>query len=349
MSPFSSLFYPSRYQNRIILEGSGCFIHAGRRAGVLQLKCKLEVKKMSYDEFNELVRSRLCDICGEEFSVSVYEALKNNSVVHKGISIKDNSSNIAPTIYMDEFYTDFCDGRDIEDIVHEILRIYSENRLGSEIETERFSDFEWVKERIFFKVINAEKNASLLQQVPFSPFLDLAVVYGVFMGDYRQSFSSVLIRNEHLTMWHANEQEIRKHAIKNTPLILPSEICGMKEMLEKMGMNCADDAGSAPMYILSNSSRVNGAGAMLYEGVLKSFSGELGSDLYILPSSVHEVIIIPKSEVYDPCELKNMIAEVNDTQVAGEEILSYSLYEYTREEDVLDIVYTNGAKKVANL
>lgn len=346
MSPFSFLFLLSRSYNCIILEGSGCFVHAGRAHG---RSADLEVKKMSYDEFNELVRSRLCDICGEDFSVSVYEALKNNSVVHKGISIKDNSSNIAPTIYMDEFYTDYCDGRDIEDIVHEILRIYSENRPGPEIETGRFQDFEWIKDRIFFKVINAGQNSSLLKQVPYSPFLDLAVVYGVFMGDYRQSFSSVLIRNEHLEMWHADEKAIRKHAIKNTPSILPSEICRMQDMLEKMGLSCAEDAGSAPMFILSNKNKVNGAGAMLYEGVLKTFSEELGSDLYILPSSVHEVIIIPKSEAFEPGELKNMIAEVNDTQLAAEEILSYSLYEYTRKEGVLDIVYTNEAKKVANL
>ena len=118
---------------------------------------------MKYDDFNEMIRNKLSEICGKEFSVSVYEALKNNSVVHKGISIMQNENRVAPTIYMDEFYTDYCDGRDIDDIVNEILRIYSENRIGPAFDTESFRDFEWVKDRIFFKLVNARKNAELLQ------------------------------------------------------------------------------------------------------------------------------------------------------------------------------------------
>ncbi len=303
---------------------------------------------MSYDDFNEMVRDRLEDICGEEFSISVLEALKNNSVVLKGISIKENECSIAPTIYMDEYYTDFCDGRDMEDIINDILRVYSENRLGPDLETEKFSDFDWVRDRIFFKVVNAEKNAELLKQVPYSRYLDLAFVYGVYMGDYKGSFSSVLIRNEHLSMWKTDENVIRQLAMENTPEILPQGIWTMKEVLGDMGALVSDGEYSLPMYILSNSSRVNGAGAMFYEGVLRSFSERLGSDIYILPSSVHELILVPRDQTMDPVQLKALIAEVNDTQVAGEEILSYSLYEYTRERDVVDMVFPAERKRVVS-
>lgn len=134
---------------------------------------------MKYDDFNELVAERLRNICGDEFSVSLYEALKNNSVTHRGISIREGDSRMAPTIYMDEFYTDYCDGRDLEDIVNDILRIYSANRNGPDFDTERFSDFEWVKERIFFKLVNSRKNLELLQCVPNCQYLDLALIYGV--------------------------------------------------------------------------------------------------------------------------------------------------------------------------
>jgi hypothetical protein len=74
---------------------------------------------------------------------------------------------------------------------------------------------------------------------------------------------------------------------------------------------------------------------MFYEGVLRSFSERLGSDIYILPSSVHELILVPEDQTMDPVQLKALIAEVNDTQVAGEEILSYSLYEYRRDPGVV--------------
>lgn len=303
---------------------------------------------MSYDEFNEMVRTKLEDICGEEFSVSVYEALKNNSVVHKGISIKENTNQIAPTIYMDEYYTDYCDGRDISEIIHDILRVYSANRLGPEVDTEKFTDFEWVKDRIFFKVINAEKNRGLLQQVPCSLYLDLAMVYGVYMGDYKGSFSSILIKKEHMKLWQVDSQEIRELAVKNTPGLLPSGIWTMSDLLMDMGApaDCGDFG--IPMYILSNKNRVNGAGAMLYEGVLRRFAEDIDSDLYVLPSSVHELILVPQGEIRDPMELKELIAEVNDTQVAGEEILSYSLYEYRRDRDRVDIVFSGDMKKAAS-
>ena len=277
---------------------------------------------MKYDDFNEMVRSRLSEICGTEFSVSVYEALKNNSVVHKGISIKENRNSIAPTIYMDEFYTDYCDGRDIEDIINEIIRIYSENRVGPDVDTARFADFDWVKDRIFYKVINAADNMPLLQQVPHSLELDLALVYGVYMGDFKGSFSSVLIRNEHLKMWHRDESEIRELAMKNTPSLMPCEIWAMKDLLSEMGMPGDDEENTIPMYVLSNKDRVNGAAVMFYEGVLKRAADNLGSDLFILPSSVHELIVVPRCAIMHSEDLSNMIADVNDTQVAREEILS---------------------------
>ncbi len=303
---------------------------------------------MSYDEFNELVRSKLSEICGREFSVSVYEALKNNSVVHKGVSIKENSGSIAPTIYLDEFYTDYCDGRDIEDIINEILRIYSENRIGPDIEAERFTDFVWVKDRIFFKVINASRNTSLLQQAPCSLNLDLAMVFGVYMGNYKNSFSSVLIKNEHLKIWDTDEDEIRKLAMANTPRILPYEIQTMGDLLNEMGVPADETPDGIPMYVLSNTARVNGAGVMFYDGILRKEAENLGSDLYILPSSVHELIIIPKCETMDPAVLKDMIAEVNNTQVSKEEILSYSLYEYKRDKDSISIVDASGLERAVS-
>ncbi len=302
---------------------------------------------MSFDEFNEMIRSKLSGICGKEFSVSVYEALKNNSVVHKGISIKDNDNNIAPTIYMDEFYTDYCDGRDIDDIINDILRIYSANRKGPDIETGRFADFEWVNDRIYFKVINAERNRSLLQQIPHSLKLDLALVYGVYMGNYRGSFSSVLIRNEHLKMWKTDQRKVMELAMRNTPDLLPCGLWTMKDVLKEMGVPVGETECGSPMYILSNRDRVNGAGVMFYDGILGKLADDLMSDLYILPSSVHELIAVPASEIMCPGELRDMIADVNDTQVSAEEILSYSLYEYRRKNDSIDIVTAEGDEKAA--
>ena len=299
---------------------------------------------MKYDDFNELVREKLAGICGSDFSVSVYEALKNNSVVHKGISIKEQDNNVAPTIYMDEFYTDYCDGRDIEDIVNDILRIYSENREGPVFDTSRFSDFEWIKDKVFFKLINAGKNETMLKRSPYCGYLDLAMVFGVYMGNFKGTFSSVMITKEHLDMWQRTPEDIRELAVINTPRILPSAIWTIKDILGEMGEAANSFISGIPMYILSNRERVNGAAVMLYDGILSRISDNLGSDLYIIPSSIHELILVPESEIHSPDELSELIAEVNDTEVSKEEVLSYSLYRYDRERDIVDMVCAAGKK-----
>ena len=143
-------------------------------------------------------------------------------------------------------------------------------------------------------------------------------------------------------MWGVNEAEVRELAIKNTPVLLPSNICSMKEMLDGMGVKADGLTDEIPMYILSNRDRVNGAASMAYEGVVGRFAGDLGSDLYILPSSIHELIIVPAGEEMDPRRLVQMIREVNDTQVSREEVLSYSLYQYSREREALEIAWPAG-------
>ena len=94
----------------------------------------------------------------------------------------------------------------------------------------------------------------------------------------------------------------------------------------------------AQMKVLSNTRRIEGAVCILYPGVLESLAREEGHDLYILPSSIHEVILLPDTGAPSAEELKRMVREVNDTQVAPEEVLSYSLYRYRRTDGRVTIV-----------
>ncbi len=301
---------------------------------------------MEYNEFIEIIKDRLEEICGEEFLINVANNMKNNSVMFRGISIREKGARIAPTIYLEDFYTDHCDGREIEDIINDILRIYSANRKGPDFDPDSFSDYEWVKSRIFYKVINAKDNAELLSRSPHYRFLDLAVIYCVMAGDYEGTISSVTIRNEHINMWGVDEMQIREQAIKNAPGMLPASIVSLTRMISDMTEEDIPESECIPMYVLTNKIRTNGASAILYKGVLEDFAENIRSDLYILPSSVHEVILVPDMKELDPKSLVSMIKEVNDTQVSAEEILSYSLYRYSRSDKTIDIV--DPIKKVAS-
>jgi hypothetical protein len=89
------------------------------------------------------------------------------------------------------------------------------------------------------------------------------------------------------------------------------------------------------MYVISNRDKINGAACILYKDVLKDFAQTIESDLYILPSSIHETIVVPKTPATNPQDLSQIVKETNDNHVEREEILSYSVYEYKRKENNL--------------
>ena len=107
---------------------------------------------------------------------------------------------------------------------------------------------------------------------------------------------------------------------------------GKNNIVEEVDLK---DYVPSDMYVLTNESKLNGAACILYENVLYDFAQKLGADLYILPSSVHEVILLPKLSMFEKDELVNMVKEVNTEGVAADEVLSDHVYEYNRTERLI--------------
>ena len=300
-----------------------------------------------YDEFEEkivdCVRARL----DQEVCIEITEVTKNNGVVLKGLSLKESDSSISPTIYLERYYAGYRDGRSMEEIADEIVDVYHRGNLGAFFDVADFLDFEKAKKRIVYKLVNYEKNKVLLKQIPHKPFLDMAVVYYYLLENDRLENATILIYNNHLESWNVTLNEIDQLAKENTPLLLKADLRSITEVLyqiirsrneedaEKF-LELENETESDPiMYVLSNKSKIFGAAAILYDDVLKNFSEKVQKDLYILPSSVHEVILIPKEESMEWEKLQEMVKEVNSTQVEDVEILSDSVYCYQRGNDAL--------------
>ncbi|MDE5588585.1 MAG: hypothetical protein K2J60_05515 [Acetatifactor sp.] len=192
------------------------------------------------------------------------------------------------------------------------------------------------------KIVNTEKNKELLEDIPHKEFLDLSIVFQCIVSQEELGTASILIHNVHLRLWDVTLEELHRTAEKNTPRLMQYEIKPMAEVLCDIMQSenpdqydhdecMADFADSVPMYVLSNKNRVEGAGCMLYPNVISDFADKVGSDLYIIPSSIHELLLLPTENDEGSAEIKSMIREINDTQVSEEEILSYSLYYYNRE------------------
>lgn len=289
---------------------------------------------------------------GESYQVRLQEVQKNNNVRLQGLIILHAAQSISPTIYLDDFYEAYRKGFTLEDIVEKILRVYREEMPKKDVDMSFFKDFSQVKNRICYRLIAAGANKELLEKIPHVRFLDLAICfYYAYQGKVLGN-GTILIYNTHLDMWKTTPEELLCLAGKNTPEIFPWECSSMEAVIEELLEEQYEQTGEVllkegeqkrflqemPMQILSNQKRVHGAAAILYPGLLKKMADKLQGNFYIIPSSIHEVILLSAAAMQSVNELKCMIEEVNTTQVEKQEILSYSLYFYSREEDSIKIL-----------
>ncbi len=304
---------------------------------------------MTYELFKETLVTELKGYFPPDTDISIYSVPRNNQTSVDGLTILESGYNIAPTIYIQEYYRKLKKGSSLSSIFAQILEAYYQYRPMENIDASFFQDFAHIKKRIVCKLIHYERNKALLREIPFIPFLDLAVVFYCLVSSNSAGTATILIHNEHLKLWNTNPDTLEKLARENTPQLLSSHLERLSSMLNSLNAceridlsNLSAELGgpldlsayaSIPMYILTNKLRFLGASCILYEGLLSDFAKRHNSDLYIIPSSVHEVLLVPARPSMTKDSFNEMIAEVNSTQLSPEEILSDHVYYYDRKAD----------------
>ncbi len=292
---------------------------------------------MEFIEFTDRIAELLQQKMGDGYTATVTKVLKNNDVTLTGIVIMEKNDSVSPTIYLEEQYRQYQDGDSVEKIVEEIAALYEHQTRSVKLDMDFFRDYVLVKERICHKVINYEKNRKLLQDVPYFRWHDLAVVFYYAMREKALGKASILIHNSHLDMWGQQAEEVYRTARRNMKEHMPDILVSMQELLKELaGIQMGES--STALYVLTNKEKVFGASAMLYSEKIKELADRLGSDLLILPSSVHEVLLLPDDGIQSYDFYRRMVNEVNMTQVDLEEILSFNLYRYDREKEEIEMI-----------
>lgn len=291
---------------------------------------------MTYQEFKQHITNVIQTKLGPSVKVTVQEIIKNNNTRLDGLTILSNQLNISPTIYLNYYYSQYQKGQPLCDIYQDILSTYEENKPQGCIDISFFTEYEKVKNRIVFKLVNYERNRELLKKVPHYRYLDLAIIFNCLLESNTTGNATILIHEQHLAFWHITKDDLYTLAMENTPKLLTYELKNMTEVLSGLFKAEFADAfeptpNDFPMYVLSNCSKLNGSGCILYKNLLQNFAKKIDSDLYILPSSIHEVLIIPAKKADSAEELSAMVKEVNATQLSNEEILSDHVYYYSKE------------------
>ena len=275
---------------------------------------------MNYRDFIETVRTRALKAAGDEGEVIINRVVKNNDTELDGLIIREKDYKVSPSIYLNYYYDKYCGGCSMDDIMNQILHEYYTHRDAIH--------FENIRNRIAFKIINYNSNKKYLRDIPFKRFLDLAIVYYVVFDEFMGKKATVTINNSYIRKWGITDEELEKQALNNTASILRYSIKPLATLLREHGETIPSD-DDKQIYVLTNEANFNGAACILYKDLLKKVSSEIESDLYIIPSSVHEVLIIPKADNITSEELSRMVREVNETDLEREDILSDHVYEYS--------------------
>ena len=300
---------------------------------------------MKMDVFAAKVCAAIEKNLGNGVRVEVKKVKKNNGILLHGLYILSEEHTVVPTIYLEQFLEDYESGTSFDEIVNGLLNIYERNTPKRDIDMSFFGNYEAVKDRICYRLIGKQGNEFMLEKIPHMDFLDMVICF--YYAYHGEGFGdgSILIYNSHVKMWNTSTEELFRLAQENTPRLFPWECNGIKDILNEITgtdevfipeSETEADYPEIPMKVLSNEKKHYGAACILYPGVLEEITAEK-ENLYIIPSSIHETILLPYDRNKSTEDLKRIIYEVNRTQVAPEEVLSDSLYYYdiVRKEVVM--------------
>lgn len=246
---------------------------------------------MTFEIFCEKAAQAMREYMGEGCEVFLQEIKKNNGLVLTGLLAHTEDDVAIPTIYLNDYYRILCSGEDFSVIMQHIFQFY-ERYSGVKMDMEFFNNFSTVKSKIVCKLIHRDRNEALLEDVPFIPWEDLAIVFCyIHIGDDLGS-ATIMIRNEHCKMWGIETEELYQCAMQNTPKLMGEEIFSIKDMLMSLAeedlRSEVEDLEDLPMFILTNKWKQFGAMGMLYSEKMKELSDAVAHNLFIMPSSIHE-------------------------------------------------------------
>lgn len=295
---------------------------------------KMEEDKMSrFDGVVEVIREKI----GEGYTVGHQETVKNNGLVLDGVIIVAKGEAVSPTVYITE---QMLDDMGEEGLADYVIEVYENHKSDMEVDVKQITSKEYILENVEYKLVGAEANQQKLSCVPHKLLADMAAFYVVVVNNDENGMASYTLTNENVAGLGVGIEEIDEAARRNTLEKGGVEFISMEDTMNSMmfGMpvekKAIEDAtfDTPGFYVLSNKRRMGGATLLMYAELLAQISDRAGTDLYILPSSIHEVLVMKDDELIDVEHLKQMVGEVNCQEVQPDEVLTNSVYKYSKEE-----------------
>lgn len=291
---------------------------------------------MQFNEFTRVIQERISEylLQYDIEDVRLEPIMKNNGVVYTGLIICVRGENISPNIYLEYFYMLYERGEDIDEILKAIRIEYE--RAHERLHTKKYQvmDKNTVRESLFLKLINYEKNKEILEGCPYIPFYDLAITFRYLVKQDEEGIASAILHDREMEMWELTTDEVYRLARENTVRLFPMQLAKLNDMIP---IDMTEMPECPNMYVLTNKQQINGASCMLYQNVLEAFAEQVECGFYILPSSIHEVLLLPDCYGIKPDYLRETVSEINECAVADMDYLSDNVYYYDRTDKTVHV------------
>ena len=300
---------------------------------------------MTYETFQQEVLTELQRKHFAGITPELTHQQKRNGQVRHGIAFHNDRTNASPVIYLEEFYTRYQATGNFAGIIDILTDLYS--RLPViQVDERKLSDFSFAKDKITMKLINTEKTRAFLETVPHIPFYDLSIIFYQILKIEHGRIVDMAISNELLEKWHMDVETLHVCALSNYTRLSPVRFTSMKQQILDMGFPLhelipesdgtldeeMDEDLDTGMYLLSNERMTDGAVLITCKNLMDAIGHFFGENYYILPSSVHEVLLLPESKVLSKESLDMMVQDVNQTELMPEDYLSDHTYYFNRSE-----------------
>lgn len=308
---------------------------------------KKERNEMDYEtfkqEFAEDIKEKLSQKGYGEVETNFHNIEKTNQN-YEAISVVPAGGNIGVNYNIENAFASYEHSGDYEGVLASAAgAIASGLDQVPVVNVNALMNYEIMKEKLSVEVISAEVNEELLAKVPHDRIEDLAVVYRFIMESNEDGRASILVNNDLIERMGVTHEQLRADALENSPEIRPAVIQGMNEVMkEMMGPEAYEmfgipDDTEEMMFIATVPDKNSGAGVLAYQDFMDQAAEKIGGDFFILPSSIHEILLVPDDGQKGADELKAMVMDVNATQVSPEERLSDNVYHYDSKEHIFEL------------
>lgn len=292
-----------------------------------------EQDMLGYMEFKEILRWEVQKVVEEE--VCFRTEKKNNQHEKEMLTVRMEGTNIIPAIHLQDLYEEFQNGKSMEacvEFVKEVLEMKKPIKLEG-----IWGTWEEKKAYVRIRMVNREWNREQLKRLPHRVFCNLAMTFRMEYQSSDGMLTGYDIEYQMLEHWGITEEEVAETALAN---LRKAEytIRDLEEVIFEILGKPKPEETDGMQFVLTNNDKFYGAAGILRTDLLRQFAEEQGCDFYILPSSLHELILVPDKHDFTKTELRDMVETVNEEQVAVEERLSDDVYYFSRYTGEVEVV-----------